>query len=112
MTIKLETLENFVGVVQSRDHRKPKCSGKEKLPFRNGAAPMNMYVIKMITFVHVLVAHFIPSHYVGYGENSKVTFLRVNMLAQVIRKHKVVVEKCLADRPRRLGTTVQISTMQ
>ncbi len=43
MTIKVETLNNFVGVVQSRDHRKPECS--------------------------------------GYGENSKVTFLRVNMVA-------------------------------
>ena len=44
MTIKVETLNDFVGVVQSRDHRKPECS--------------------------------------GYGENTKVTFLRVNMVAQ------------------------------
>ncbi len=44
MTIKVETLNNFVGVVHSRDFRKSECS--------------------------------------GYGENSKVTFLRVNMLAQ------------------------------
>ena len=44
MTIKVETLNNFVGVAQSRDHRKPECS--------------------------------------GYGENTKVTFLRINMLAE------------------------------
>ena len=44
MTIKLETLLNFVGVVHSRDFRKPQCS--------------------------------------GYGENSKLTYLRINMLAQ------------------------------
>lgn len=44
MTIKVQTLLNFVGVVHSRDYRKPECS--------------------------------------GYGENSKVTFLRVNMLAE------------------------------
>ncbi len=44
MTIKVETLDNFSGVVQSRDHRKPQCS--------------------------------------GYGENSRVTFLRVNMMAE------------------------------
>lgn len=44
MTIKVETLNNFVGVVHSRDYRKPECS--------------------------------------GYGENSKVTFLRINMLAE------------------------------
>lgn len=44
MTIKVETLDKFVGVVQSRDYRKPTCS--------------------------------------GYGENAKVTFLRVNMLAE------------------------------
>ncbi len=44
MTIKVETLNNFLGVVQSRDHRKPECS--------------------------------------GYGENAKVTFLRVNMMAE------------------------------
>ncbi|XP_059095844.1 uncharacterized protein LOC131890504 [Tigriopus californicus] len=44
MTIKVETLSNFVGVVQSRDIKIPRCF--------------------------------------GYGENSKVTFLRVNMLAE------------------------------
>lgn len=44
MTIKVETLSNFVGVVQSRDHKIPRCS--------------------------------------AYGENSKVTLLRVNMLAE------------------------------
>ena len=44
MTIKVETLENFLGVVHSRDYRKPECS--------------------------------------GYGENSKVTLLRINMHAQ------------------------------
>ena len=44
MTVKVETLSNFAGVVQSRDHRRPECS--------------------------------------GYGENSKVTFLRVNMMAE------------------------------
>ena len=44
MTIKVETLNNFIGVVHSRDYRKPRCS--------------------------------------GYGENTKVTFLRVNMLAE------------------------------
>lgn len=44
MTIKVETLDNFIGVVHSRDYRKPKCS--------------------------------------GYGENTKVTFLRVNMHAE------------------------------
>ena len=27
MTIKVETLNNFIGVVHSRDYRKPKCSG-------------------------------------------------------------------------------------
>jgi len=43
MTIKMETLHNFAGVIHSRDFRKPECS--------------------------------------GYGENSKLTFLRVNMLA-------------------------------
>lgn len=43
MTVKVETLDNFVGVVQSRDHPRPQCS--------------------------------------GYGENAKVTFLRINMLA-------------------------------
>ena len=43
MTIKVETLNNFIGVVHSRDYRKPKCS--------------------------------------GYGENTKVTFLRVNMFS-------------------------------
>ena len=44
MTVKVETLDNFLGVVQSRDHRKPECS--------------------------------------GYGENSRITYLRINMLAQ------------------------------
>ena len=44
MTVKVETLDNFLGVVQSRDYRKPDCS--------------------------------------GYGENSKITYLRVNMLAK------------------------------
>ena len=44
MTIKVETLNNFIGVVHSRDFRKPECS--------------------------------------GYGENSKVTLLRINMLAE------------------------------
>jgi hypothetical protein len=44
MTIKVETLLNFGGVVHSRDYRKPKCS--------------------------------------GYGENSKLTYLRINMLSQ------------------------------
>ncbi len=44
MTVKLETLDNFVGVIHSRDYRKPECS--------------------------------------GYGENTKVTFLRINMLAE------------------------------
>ena len=44
MTVKVETLDNFLGVVQSRDYRKPECS--------------------------------------GYGENSKITYLRVNMLAK------------------------------
>ena len=43
MTVKAETLQNFIGVVHSRDFRKPECS--------------------------------------GYGENSKVTYLRINMLA-------------------------------
>ena len=43
MTIKVETLENFLGVVHSRDFRKPECS--------------------------------------GYGENTKVTLLRINMHA-------------------------------
>ena len=44
MTIKVETLNKFFGVVQSRDYRKPACS--------------------------------------GYGENARITFLRINMLAQ------------------------------
>ena len=44
MTIKVETSLNFVGVVHSRDYRKPQCS--------------------------------------GYGENSKITLLRINMLAE------------------------------
>ena len=43
MTVKVETLDNFLGVVQSRDYRKPECS--------------------------------------GYGENSRITYLRINMLA-------------------------------
>ncbi len=46
--MQVETLENFGGVVQSRDHRKPECS--------------------------------------GYGENAKVTFLRINMLAEIGEK--------------------------
>ena len=44
MTVKVETLENFIGVVQSRDFRKPECS--------------------------------------GYGEDSRVTLLRINMWAE------------------------------
>jgi hypothetical protein len=44
MTVKAETLQNFIGVVHSRDFRKPECS--------------------------------------GYGENTKVTYLRINMLAE------------------------------
>ena len=44
MTVKAETLQSFVGVVHSRDFRKPECS--------------------------------------GYGENTKVTYLRINMLAE------------------------------
>ena len=44
MTVKVETLNKFFGVVQSRDYRKPACS--------------------------------------GYGENARITFLRINMLAQ------------------------------
>ena len=44
MTVKVETLNKFFGVVQSRDYRKPQCS--------------------------------------GYGENARITFLRINMLAQ------------------------------
>jgi len=44
MTIKLETVLNFIGVIHSRDFRKPQCS--------------------------------------GYGENSKLTYLRINMLAE------------------------------
>ena len=44
MTVKSETLQNFVGVVHSRDFRKSECS--------------------------------------GYGENTKVTYLRINMLAE------------------------------
>ena len=43
MTVKVETLNKFFGVVQSRDYRKPQCS--------------------------------------GYGENARITFLRINMLA-------------------------------
>ena len=45
MTVKVETLETFLGVVQSRDYRKPECS--------------------------------------SYGENTRVTYLRINMLSQV-----------------------------
>ena len=44
MTVKVETLDNFLGAVQSRDYRKPECS--------------------------------------SYGENTRVTYLRINMLAQ------------------------------
>lgn len=44
MTIKVETDDNFQGVVQSRDYKKPECS--------------------------------------SYGENAKVTFLRINLLTQ------------------------------
>ena len=44
MTIKVETKENFIGVVHARDYREPQCS--------------------------------------GYGENSKITFLRINLLAR------------------------------
>ena len=44
MTVKVETLLNFAGVVHSRDYRKPQCS--------------------------------------GYGENTKLTYLRINMLAE------------------------------
>ncbi|XP_040571387.1 uncharacterized protein [Lepeophtheirus salmonis] len=44
MTVKVQTLHNFEGVVHSRDYRKPKCS--------------------------------------GYGEKTKVTLLRINMLAE------------------------------
>ena len=48
MTVKVETLDNFLGVVQSRDYRKPECS--------------------------------------GYGENSRITYLRINMLADTKEK--------------------------
>ena len=41
MTIKVETKNNFVGVVHARDYREPQCS--------------------------------------GYGENTKITFLRINL---------------------------------
>ncbi len=44
MTIKVETKQNFIGVVHARDYREPQCS--------------------------------------GYGENSKITFLRINLLAR------------------------------
>jgi len=44
MTVKVESLDNFLGVVQSRDYRKPECS--------------------------------------GYGENTRITYLRINMMAQ------------------------------
>jgi hypothetical protein len=43
MTVKVETLDSFLGVVQSRDYRKPECS--------------------------------------SYGENTRVTYLRINMLS-------------------------------
>jgi hypothetical protein len=58
----VETLNNFIGVVHSRDYRKPECS--------------------------------------GYGENSKVTFLRVNMLSEKNDKdycgvfYSQVIRKC------------------
>ena len=48
MTVKVETQDNFLGVVQSRDYRKPECS--------------------------------------GYGENTRITYLRINMLAQTTEK--------------------------
>ena len=48
MTVKVETQDNFLGVVQSRDYRKPECS--------------------------------------GYGENTRITYLRINMLAQTEEK--------------------------
>ena len=44
MTIKVETKQNFIGVVHARDFREPQCS--------------------------------------GYGENTKVTYLRINLLAR------------------------------
>ena len=44
MTIKVETKNNFVGVVHARDYREPQCS--------------------------------------GYGENTKITFLRINLHAE------------------------------
>lgn len=44
MTVKVESLDNFLGVVQSRDYRRPECS--------------------------------------GYGENTRITYLRINMMAQ------------------------------
>ena len=44
MTIKVETKQNFIGVVHARDYREPQCS--------------------------------------GYGENSKITLLRLNLLAR------------------------------
>ena len=40
----VESLDNFLGVVQSRDYRRPECS--------------------------------------GYGENTRITYLRINMMAQ------------------------------
>ena len=40
----MESLDNFLGVVQSRDYRRPECS--------------------------------------GYGENTRITYLRINMMAQ------------------------------
>ena len=64
MTVKVETLDNFLGVVQSRDYRKPECS--------------------------------------GYGENSRITYLRINMLAQSSEKEycgvfisQVIIIDCL-----------------
>ena len=44
MTIKVETKQNFIGVVHARDYRQPQCS--------------------------------------GYGENSRITLLRLNLLAR------------------------------
>ena len=44
MTVKVETSDNFLGVVQSRDYRKPECS--------------------------------------GYGENTRITYLRIDMSAR------------------------------
>ena len=49
MEIKVETQTNFFGVVQSRDYRKPECS--------------------------------------GYGENSRITYLRIDMLSETSDKN-------------------------